>query len=584
VLKFQRYIPCLLTIAGIVLPQAIGYAQQIPQNLTPGALIQQNNQPWALPQETAPENGEPSNFAPSPKAPKVTPEIEVPKKPPNPAVNSELKILVTTIHVEGLTLVPYSQVEPVLAKYRNKELSFADVQNLTTELTQLYVQAGYVNSQVYIPPQRLDNHILILKALEVKVGQVKYQQGHWFGPRAVLPRVGLSPGDYLNIHDLDRSIGLINDNPDVTLKAQIEQGQQSATSDLLISGKDQFPYHLTPFFDNLGRSGIGNQRLGASAVSNNLLGFGDTDYLSGNATNRSYGLTNQYIFPVGPWGTQLEFDYAFNHSQLGGSLEPLNLVSTANIYSPMIRQNLIHTDKTNLSATLGFDIKNLDTDSLGAPLHHDRIRVLRADLNGYRNDPWGRTFLNQELGLGVPLFHATTGDESYVSKAGTGSRFIRFDGGITRYQKLFWGTSGVLQFRYQYSPQRLASVEEFQAGGAFTVRGYSEGMTIGDSGYIANAEWYIPIRLFPAKAQIPFSHDLLNQSTQWVLFSDLGEIVLNHPIIGELTNRVLLSYGTGIRLQLTKLIVLRLDVGFPLTYVGPNSTARIHFGLQSTLF
>ena len=47
---------------------------------------------------------------------------------------------------------------------------------------------------------------------------------------------------------------------------------------------------------------------------------------------------------------------------------------------------------------------------------------------------------------------------------------------------------------YQFSPQdNIPYIDQFQAGGLATVRGYSEGLLIGRSGYVISGELMFPI-------------------------------------------------------------------------------------------
>jgi hemolysin activation/secretion protein len=573
---------CALFFLGLC---QVAEAQTQPANTTPGAIIQSNTRPWAIPQMEKPESGDPSNRVPrrEPKEDTHPIEVEQPGAEKSPA--SHLLIQVREIRLEGATLLPAAQVEEKVKPYRNRELSFDEVQALAEQLTQLYVRAGYINSQVFVPPQDLRDQILVLKALEVKVGEIRLENARWFKPRSILPRLPMKPGDVLNAKSLSAGIRWVNENPDVAIQARLAKGKTTGTTDVVLRVKDQFPVHITPFGDNLGRRNIGNVRYGLTLSDNNLLGRGDTNVSSVNLTRSSFGLVNQYVLPVGSHGTELGFNYAYSRVKLGGALKPLDIRSTASIFSPQLRQYLWHTDRGKLTAEMDFDFKNLDTDLSATPFHRDRLRVLRPGLNGLLNDRWGRTFINQEVGIGLNILGGSTGNSALASKAGSGTKFFLITGGLTRIQKLPWGTTGVLRSRYQYSANRLVSAEQFQVGGAFSVRGYSEGLQIGDKGYTVNAEWFVPAFLFPAKAKLPFMKQSLREAIQVVTFTDFGQVFANRPVGGELRKATLLGVGVGLRIQLTRLLVGRIDLGFPLIRQEPHENrARLHFGLQSNLF
>ena len=146
-------------------------------------------------------------------------------------------------------------------------------------------------------------------------------------------------------------------------------------------------------------------------------------------------------------------------------------------------------------------------------------------------------------------------------------------------------TLGLLKINYQASPDRLVSSEQFQLGGAYTVRGYKEGALIGTSGLITNAEWYWPCPFIPKSLRIPFSGESVRAGTQLVGFVDFGANWVNKPVNRAERSDYLLSTGLGLRVHLTKHLTGRLDLGIPLLRQGRNTlNPRLHFGLQSELF
>lgn len=581
----RNFILVLLLLLIVFRNQAHAQVSTSP-SAVPGAILQYNTQPWSLPGEQKPGMTQPpANEIPErePEKPVDPVQIEDSQTPMKP--DDQLEVLIQAIRVDGNSLLPPSQIEKIIAPYQNRTLRFSDMEAVAEKITALYIKAGYINSQAYIPVQDFANHSLRIRIIETKINEILYEPARWFPPRSVLPRIAAKPGEPLNIKPLARSIRLINENPDLTLQARLIKGKVPETTDILLQGQSRFPVHMTPFMDNLGRSSIGNLRLGITGNHNNLLGFGDTNTSVVSFTKRSFGVVNQYTFPIGPYGTRLGMNFAYSNVTLGGSLKPLDIHSRSQIFTPLLMQTIWKNDRAGLNATLGFDFKNLNTDLLNEPFHRDRLRVLRPSLDGYVNDRWGRTYLNQEVGIGLNILGGSTGNTALASKAGSGTRFLTLSGGVTRVQKLPFGTTGVLRGRYQYSPDRLISAEQFQVGGAYTVRGYVEGRQLGDSGYVFNAEWYVPTFFFPKRLKVTFLHQPVREALHLVAFSDFAQSMTNRPVSGEVRRSTLLSCGIGLRLQINRLLVGRLDAGFPLwRQDNEELRPRLHFGLQSTLF
>jgi hemolysin activation/secretion protein len=554
-------------------------------NTTPGSLLQHNTSPWSIPQETEEGGSQPSNQGPS----MDTDDLPLAPVEYTPADSKSMEnttsVFIQTIQIEDCTKLPIEEIRKIVLPYENRYLFFSQVQELAERLTSLYVKAGYVNSQVYIPPQNLEQHHLKLKALEVKIEDIILEKARWMSSRGILPRIDTEIGDVFNLNPLTRSIRLINENPDISVSAQLSPGKEAGTSRLYLKTRNHFPVHVTPYWDNLGRTNIGLQRFGVTVTHNNLTGLADKSVSSWNASKSSQVFINQYSLPVGAYGTELGLNFAYSKVQLGGELKPLNITSSSTVFSPSVSQVLWKNERFGLNGQLAFDLKDLNTKLLDHPFQADHIRLLRPSLDGYLNDRTGRLTWNQEIGLGSSTGNSSGGS----SKKDSGALFIRSTGSATRIQKLPFGIIGLLRGRYQYSPGQLASVEQFQAGGAYTVRGYSEGNTTGDSGYIVSGELYAPLLSFIPKniknPRFQKAREMANKRIQMVSFSDFAQLYTNKSHSGESHQTLLMSWGMGLRFQISRFLVLRVDAGFPLSgQTEAGHRPRIHYGLQSTLF
>ncbi len=494
------------------------------------------------------------------------------------------KVLIKDIQVEGITLLDPLDVERIISAYENRESTFEDIQGLTDQLTTLYRDAGYVTSRVYIPPQKLQNGELKLKALEGKMGKLTIKEGRYFKARSVKYGVSVEPGEPFRIDDLQVDLRRLNENPDRNVRAVLKPGEQTGETDVELQIRDQFPFHVGLSFDNLGRRVLGNNRAGLRLTHNNVLGFGDSFLSSLSFTRRSFGLVNRYQVPIGDHGTKVGFDHAYSRLRLGEEFEPLDIVGRASTYSPFIMQDFINTDKYKLYADVAFDMKQMDTDFSGTDLNRDQVRVLRPGINFEEYDRFGRTFMRHELGWGLDVFGATDDDEPTASRAGAGGQFIRYTGSLIRTQIMPWNTFGIFRVIGQLTPDRLVSAEQFQVGGAFTVRGYKEGQITADNGLLVSAEWRAPFFLFPKTWKLPGTDYILRDNVQLVSFLDYGNGFNIRPIAGESRSEHVLGTGLGLRARLTRFLTARVDVGVPLFQQPNNDGPRIHFGLQTDLY
>jgi hemolysin activation/secretion protein len=574
-------------------------AQTVPDTVNqalPGLIYQQNIRPEAI---HTPSPQQKLEAAPEP-------EIDQSQKD-NEAVDPSLnqKFFVRSIEVQGGKHLPDVQVRNLVRQYENRDVSFLELRELTEKLTNLYRQAGYVTSIVYIGPQKIENGHVVLKASEGIIGRAVFENGKYFKSRAIMPRMDMVDGKTFQLNDLRRSLRRINENPDIKVRATLTPGELPEHTNVeLQASEEHFPFHLTPYWDNLGRDSIGKMRFGLTSTHNNLLGFGDQAFNTVVWSRYSFGTVSHYGIPLGKHGTWLNFDHAYNTLQVSPKLFPgANIHGHAKVYSPSIRQELVNTDRMKLSADLAFDFMNITSYQLSHPhgrqhygLSNDRLRVLRPGINFEAFDRWGRTMMRHEFGIGLDLFDATLNASANgkgkvgSSRQGAGGQFFRYTANITRLQKMPFGTYAILRAATQLTPNMLVSAQQYQMGGTYTVRGYREGTFIGDNAYLFSGEWRVPFFLVPKSWHIPKTDYTLRDNIQLVSFADFGATFTHQPAAGVNRRNYALGTGIGLRANLTKHLAGRIDMGIPLIYDRGFSrpyysqAPRIHFGLETRLF
>ncbi|EKE03031.1 MAG: Surface antigen [uncultured bacterium] len=122
----------------------------------------------------------------------------------------------------------------------------------------------------------------------------------------------------------------------------------------------------------------------------------------------------------------------------------------------------------------------------------------------------------------------------------------------------------------------LPEFASFRLGGATTVRGFREGDVGNGRGFmLATAEFRTPIPFIDQITDINFFRDM-----RAAFFMDAGS-VFRETLTNEIFNRpgYGISVGTGLRVNVPGLGPIRVDYGYPLTYVGAgNKKGRFTFG------
>lgn len=75
----------------------------------------------------------------------------------------------TTISLTGVTLIPTREQQRLLAPWRNRCLTLADITRLTDTISEWYISRGYITSRAFLTEQDLSHGELTLVVLEGKL-------------------------------------------------------------------------------------------------------------------------------------------------------------------------------------------------------------------------------------------------------------------------------------------------------------------------------------------------------------------------------------------------------------------------------
>ena len=151
--------------------------------------------------------------------------------------------------------------------------------------------------------------------------------------------------------------------------------------------------------------------------------------------------------------------------------------------------------------------------------------------------------------------------------------YVKIEGGALRLHDFGHGVVGQLRANYQVIPKDdVPYADQFTIGGLASVRGYSEGLLIGRSGYVVSGELLFP--LAPRTRVDKKTNEVKNFIGNYVkgfIFCDHGMVF---PYKGT---------GFGARINLPGDLSLRLAWGIPLMrnkFETPPTCGRFHFELS----
>lgn len=463
--------------------------------------------------------------------------------------------------------------------YVGREETLEHLSKLVESITDAYRKRGYLTTEAYIPPQDIENGEMTIGVQEGYLGQISIEGSRFYNPRVIRRSIRLKPGKLLNFKTLERDLNQLNRfNDGFKVKAFLSAGSQPGQTHIRIRVAEKQPFQVSGTYDNQGRPFIGWYRSGVEIRDDSLTTFGDRLYgrwIGAQGTQIAMG---SYTLPLNRFGTELSTSFAYSRVNVRLPVEQPPLIigkaynTTVTLSQPLGRER-------RWTADVGLNFQQVSSYFDGDRTSFVDIRAIQNGLSYNRYDRWGRTYARAQNTFAFRM----GGNNSTVN-------FWKAEGFLNRLVTLPMGHLLILKAYTQLTPDALPSSEQFQIGGENTVRGYTEGLLIGDRGLNLGVEDRFPI---PGLKKIS---PWLGSRIQGVLFYDFGKVWLDHSNVNFVDGvsdspqqTFLQSVGFGCRAQLTRFLQGFIDVGFGLNNrkdVEPQRrqpTARVHFGIRTDL-
>ncbi|MFH0828519.1 MAG: ShlB/FhaC/HecB family hemolysin secretion/activation protein [Candidatus Omnitrophota bacterium] len=499
-------------------------------------------------------------------------------------VDSGPRVLIRTIKVEGATLLSQAEIQAVISQYEGKELTFREMQKVADLITDEFRKKGYATSRAYIPPQNVREGTLIIRVIEGKVGKVQIEGNKYFKTQLLEKKLALPPAGNFDYSALQRALVYINEHPDRTARATLMPGKEAGTTDVLIKVEDKLPIHAGFEYDNYGSRYISKNRYSLFLEDNNLLGFDDKLYLKAQMTEADHLKLYQgrYSFPILE-GLDVGAYFVDSALKLGKEFKDLDARGDASIYGLFMTKSLINKSDLDLRYNLGFDYKRIKNYLSGTQSSRDSLRVLKTGFDLDVNDIWGRNVILPEINMGfADILGAMEDKDPNASRAGAGAEFTKGLLSYYRLQALPWETTLLWKNSAQYTNNNLCAVEQFQIGGATSVRGYPPAEKFGDRGLYSSPELSFPIYFLPQDWKVPYNQEKLYDTSRLVIFYDWGTVRLRNPQAGEKKSDTLRGWGFGYRFNLRDNLSFRVELGYPLGKKTPSDARHAHPWVEFT--
>lgn len=499
--------------------------------------------------------------------------------------NEAATFYVADVQIVDSTVFEDSDWDDLIEPYRDRQVSFNELLQLRSEVTQRYVDAGYLTSGALIPPQTVVDDVVTIQVIEGQLEEVVINGTNRLDQAYVRSRVGLVAQPPLNVEKLLSGLQRLQLDPLIeTVSADLQAGVRPGTSVLVIDVVEADSFAVNTGLANTRSPNIGGTQVTLGVDEGNLFGIGDRINLSYKHTEGSDGIDFSYTLPVSPNNDTLRFAAGYSDSRvINSAFSVLDISSDSTYYELGYRHPLIETptEEAALGLTLSHQSSQtrLGLDDIGPfPLSpgadengRTRISALRFSQEWTQRSQSHVLALRSQFNLGLDLLDSNINDNA------PDSRFFSWRGQgqwvkqLGKPNRLFF-----LRGDLQLAADDLLSQEEFSLGGGQSVRGYRQDALRRDSGALLSAELRWPIATVPE----------LNGLLQITPFVDMGTVWNyngNNP--GKDT---LVGAGFGLLWQQGDRLSARLDWGIPLVNLDTGDDglqdSGIHFSIQYTPF
>lgn len=361
------------------------------------------------------------------------------------------------------------------------------------------IARGYVTTRVLAEAQDLRTGTLTLTVLPGRIREIRFTPDS--DSRAnVWNAMPASPGDILNLRDIEQGLENFKRVPTAEADIQIVPGDAPGESDLQIAWKQAFPFRLTLSANNGGSKSTGKE-LGSITISgDHLLTLNDLFYASynhdigqgnGGKTGKhgTHGHTLHYSLPYDNWLFSTTVSENRYHQTVPGLTQDYLYSGTSENYEVKVSR-LLHRDaQGKTSASLrGYLTKSANF------IDDTEVEVQRRRMAGWEIGLQHRAFIaDATLELlaayrqGTGAFNALRAPEENFDEGTHRPRIISADANLTVPFRLAEQTFRYIgSWRAQWNQTPLVPQDRFSIGGRYTVRGFD-----GESVLMAERGWLI---------------------------------------------------------------------------------------------
>ncbi|MDC8757834.1 ShlB/FhaC/HecB family hemolysin secretion/activation protein [Janthinobacterium fluminis] len=401
---------------------------------------------------------------------------------------------VSAIRIAGNQAFDTATLQALVADAQGATLTLAQLGALAGRITEHYRANGYPLARAVIPAQTIQNGLVRIDVLEARYGKISVSNASGAGDALLQATLdALQTGRSIGQGELDRTLLLLSDIPNVAIAATLKPGAEVGSADLLVDAWSGPAVAGNAVLDNNGNRYTGRARAGATVHLYNPLHHGDV--LSVSVLSSGQGMRYArlgYDTLLNGRGSRVGASYSALRYRLGHGLSALDAHGSAQVASAWIKHPLLRSRDVNLYGQLQYDRVQLRDRIDASAVRSDRqIDNWSAALSGDARDgllQGGISSWNLAWTAGHASIDNPQARRLDAASARSHGDFAKWNVNLSRLQNLGQRDALYLSVAGQWADSNLDSAEKMSVGGPYTVRAYDTGAAAGDLGYTASVE------------------------------------------------------------------------------------------------
>ena len=413
---------------------------------------------------------------------------------------------VSSFKITGALHVDEQKLLNLIASYKNKDLSFNDMQTVAGIITEEYRKEGYLVARAYIPVQSMNNGVLEIAIIEGRYGMLYIKNSSYVKNSLVQGiLVEILKEGVITSHGLERSMLLLNDTPGAAItQVDLRPGKEVGTSDIDIDVNESKRYNGYIVADNYGSRYTGYNRVMAGVDLNSLANAGDKLSLSGLISSNSE-LENgsiYYSLPLLPNGLTAQIGYSKTTYSLAQEYASLDATGKIGSLDASLSYPIIRTQDHTLRFSSTISFKTL-TDYQQTQVISNKSEnvitfaladILNTSILGYNSQITSGTSLT----LGTLTFLDDTSKQQDLAGAKTAGNFHKVNAYVTAmtYLPQEFSLQSGLQVQKALGHKNLDGSEDMSIGGTNGIRLFPVSEQTAENGLVLNLELYKQVGVY----------------------------------------------------------------------------------------